>query len=89
MGHFLNFTLYGSWGAGHSLKIMSSNVGTISTIENFIPMTLFRLTFFVHSRLEATFGGADGDFFVKVVFCLHERLVLHTLPDLPDLAEMV
>ena len=30
--------------------------------------------------------GVDGDFFVKVVFRVHETLVLHTQPDLPDLS---
>ena len=42
-GNFLDFALYGSWEAVHSLKIMSQGVGTFSTIEHLILRTfIFR-----------------------------------------------
>ena len=40
-GQFLDFAVYGSWEAVHSLEMMSPGVGTFSTIENLILGTFF------------------------------------------------
>ena len=50
-GHFLNFALYGSWEAVHSLKILSRDVGTFSTIGSFILRTFIFWLFRPFSNL--------------------------------------